>query len=76
MRSKKFRNAQFVVGDLVRPYWNPKQPMGFGLVLGVTENAWYEPRIDVYWQYGQTTKEAACDIEVIERVVVPEKDSC
>lgn len=69
MQSKKFRNEQFCVGDLVGPNWRPKEYLGFGLVLEVHENRWNERCISVLWQGKGLTKESPIDLVVIEQAL-------
>lgn len=69
MQSKKFRNQQFYVGDLVCPNWNPKKPMGLGLIIHIESNRWDEPCITVCWQIAGTTKESPIDLMVLEQTL-------
>ena len=69
MQSKKFRNQQFCIGDLVGPNWTPKQYTGFGIVLEVNANRWHEKCVTVCWQGIGVTKESPIDLVVIEQVL-------
>lgn len=69
MQSKKFRNQQFCIGDLVAPNWKPKQYTGLGLVLEIHENRWNERCISVAWQGIGLTKEAPIDLLLIEQAL-------
>lgn len=67
MRSRKFRNEQFCVGDLVRPNWNSNEPLGLGIILNIRDDFRTNQNIKVFWQLGICTQEAPFDLEVIER---------
>jgi hypothetical protein len=69
MQSKKFRNQQFCIGDLVAPNWKPKEYLGCGVVLEVHENLWNERCISVFWQGTGMTKESPIDLVLLEQVV-------
>jgi hypothetical protein len=69
MQSKKFRNQQFCKGDLVAPNWNPKQPIGLGLILDVQVNRWDEKCITVYWQLCGLTRESPIDLNLLEQAI-------
>ena len=69
MQSKKFRNQQFCVGDLVAPNWKPKQYTGCGVVLEVEANRWNERCISVLWQGIGFSKESPIDLVLLEQVV-------
>ena len=69
MPSKRFRNYLFYVGDLVKPLWRPKEPIGYGIVLDVKiiKNI---DNVIVLWQDGAIIHEAMSDIEVVSQVDV------
>ena len=67
MQSKKFRSKQFCKGDLVGPNWNPKQPIGIGVVLEIEANQWNERCVTVCWQLLGITKEATIDLVLLEQ---------
>lgn len=69
MQSKKFRNYQFYVGDLVKPNWNPKEPIGLGIVIDVNFNSIYNNNITVAWQLAGTKKESEIDLILLEQVL-------
>lgn len=69
MRSKKFRNEQFCVGDLVEPNWKQQNPHGLGLVIEVQTNRWDEKCITVCWQLATTSKEAPIDLNLLEQAI-------
>lgn len=70
MQSKKFRSQRFYVGDLVEPTWNPKQPMGTGMIIEIKDiRRLAEPFIVVSWQLAGITKEHEMDIKVISQVL-------
>jgi hypothetical protein len=69
MQSKRFRNEQFCVGDLVAPNWNPKEFIGLGLILEIQHNRWNEPSIIVYWQGTGITKEAPVDLNLLQQAL-------
>lgn len=69
MQSKRFRNEQFYVGDLVGPSWSPREPLGLGIILSIEPNRWDEPCVTVYWQIIGQTKEAAMDLKLLEQVL-------
>lgn len=70
MQSKKFRNVQFCVGDLVSPNWNPKVPLGFGLVLEVDYSMIDNHRpVKVLWQSGLIEYNSPIDLILVEQVL-------
>lgn len=69
MQSKKFRNQQFCIGDLVSPNWNQKTPHGLGIVIGIEHNRWDEKAITVCWQLAVISKESPIDLDLLEQVV-------
>ena len=69
MQSKKFRNQQFCVGDLVGPNWRPKQYTGCGIVLEIEANRWDERCISVLWQGTGFSKESPIDLVLLEQVL-------
>jgi hypothetical protein len=69
MRSKKFRNQQFCIGDLVEPNWNQKTPHGLGIVINIEHNRWDEKAITVYWQLAAMSKESSIDLNLLEQVI-------
>ena len=66
MQSKKFRNKSFVVGDLVEPNWNIKEPYGFGIVYDIKE---LENKILIYWQLKGSCIEHATDVKLVQQVL-------
>lgn len=69
MRSKKFRNEQFRIGDLVEPNWKQKIPHGLGIIVNIEQKRWDECCITVFWQLAAASKEAPIDINLLEQVV-------
>ena len=69
MQSKKFRNQQFCVGDLVAPNWTPKQYYGAGLILEVKSEGWSERGISVCWQGIGISNECSIDLVLLEQAV-------
>jgi hypothetical protein len=71
MPSKKFRSNKFYVGDLVEPTWNPKEPVGLGVVVDILNTGIRvtEPYIIVSWQLAGLIKEHEIDIKVVSQAV-------
>lgn len=71
MQSKRFRNQQFCVGDLVAPNWRPDKYYGTGIIFDVKFTGWNERGISVYWQ-GEgigATKECSVDLVLLEQAL-------
>lgn len=70
MQSKRFRSQQFYVGDLVEPTWNPKDPMGTGIIIEIKDFGHRtEPFIVVSWQLKGISSEHPIDIQVISQTL-------
>jgi hypothetical protein len=67
MPYKKFRNAMFVVGDLVSPRWKTMKPYGLGIIYKIEQEGHYN-RVCVCWQLVGSTIEHATDIEVVQQI--------
>lgn len=69
MQSKKFRNQQFCVGDLVEPNWKQKSSHGLGIIINIEYNRWDTKSITVCWQLNAISKESPIDLNLLERVL-------